>query len=75
MRLTRKRSAHTQVRVRPWLQDFKDYAFDRRVFGITEIRNQIRGSDDGGGTGWMLWNPRNAYTGEALRQKGSLAAR
>jgi hypothetical protein len=75
VRLTRKRSAHTQVRVRPWLQDFKDYAFDRRVFGVTEIRNQIRGSDDGGGTGWMLWNPRNDYTGQALRQKGSLAAR
>ena len=75
VKLTRKRSAHTQVRVRPWLQDFKDYAFDRRIFGVTEIRDQIRGSDDGGGTGWMLWNPRNDYTGQALRQKGSLAAR
>jgi hypothetical protein len=75
VKLTRKRSAHTQVRVRPWLQDFKDYAFDRRIFGVTEIRDQIRGSDDGGGTGWMLWNPRNDYTGQALRHKGSLAAR
>jgi hypothetical protein len=75
VKLTRKRAAHTQVRVRPWLQDFKDYAFDRRIFGVTEIRDQIRGSDDGGGTGWMLWNPRNDYTGQALRQKGSLAAR
>jgi hypothetical protein len=27
------------------------------------------GSDDGGGVGWMLWNPRNDYTAAALRPK------
>ncbi|HEV8471359.1 MAG TPA: putative glycoside hydrolase [Methylomirabilota bacterium] len=73
VRLIRRRAAHTPARVRPWLQDFKDYAFDRRTFGVTEIREQIRGSDEGGGAGWMLWNPRNDYTGAALRIK--LAAR
>src|SRR3989475_1489038 len=31
VRLIRQRSAHTRVRVRPWLQDFKDYAFDKRI--------------------------------------------
>jgi len=74
VKLIRKRSAGLKVRVRPWLQDFKDYAFDRRIFGVTEIRAQIRGTDEGGGTGWMLWNPRNDYTGAALRPKGSIAA-
>ena len=74
VRLIRKRAAHTPARVRPWLQDFKDYAFDRRIFGVTEIRDQIRGADEAGGSGWMLWNPRNDYTGAALRNK-SLAAR
>src|SRR5439155_838894 len=69
VRLIRQRSAHTRVRVRPWLQDFKDYAFDRRIFGVTEIRAQIKGADDAGGVGWMLWNPRNDYTAAALRQK------
>ena len=73
VRLIRKRAAHLQVRVRPWLQDFRDYAFDRRIFGVSEVRDQIRGSDDGGGTGWMLWNPRNDYTGAALRGKSPLA--
>ena len=73
VRLIRKRAAHTQVRVRPWLQDFRDYAFDRRIFGVAEIRDQIRGADEGGGTGWMLWNPRNDYTGAALRAKSPLA--
>ena len=74
VRLIRQRSAHTRVRVRPWLQDFKDYAFDRRIFGVTEIRAQIKGADDAGGVGWMLWNPRNDYTAAALRQKEALAA-
>ena len=55
--------------MRPWLQDFKDYAFDKRIFGVTEIRAQIRGADDAGAVGWMLWNPRNDYTAAALRQK------
>lgn len=75
VRLIRKRAAHTSVRVRPWLQDFRDYAFDRRIFGVTEIRDQIRGADEAGATGWMLWNPRNDYTRAALREKRPVAAR
>jgi len=74
VRLIRKRSTHTVVRVRPWLQDFRDYAFDHRIFGVTEVRDQIRGADEAGATGWMLWNPRNDYTGRALRPKATLAA-
>ncbi|MBI1736357.1 MAG: GTP-binding protein [Candidatus Rokubacteria bacterium] len=69
VRLIRKRANGHPVQVRPWLQDFRDYAFDRRIFGVPEIRAQIKGSDDGGGSGWMLWNPRNDYTGAALRDK------
>jgi len=69
VRLTRQRSQNPAAQVRPWLQDFKDYAFDKRIFGPGEVRAQIRGSDDGGGSGWMLWNPKNDYTGAALRSK------
>jgi hypothetical protein len=75
VRLIRKRSAGTVAQVRPWLQDFRDYAFDRRIFGVSEVQAQIRGSEEAGGSGWMLWNPRNAYTGGALRTKDALAAR
>jgi hypothetical protein len=71
VRLTRQRSQNPAAQVRPWLQDFKDYAFDKRIFGPVEVRAQIRGSDDGGGSGWMLWNPKNDYTGAALRPKTS----
>ncbi|MBI3635519.1 MAG: carboxypeptidase regulatory-like domain-containing protein [Candidatus Rokubacteria bacterium] len=75
VRLIRKRAGGWPVRVRPWLQDFRDYAFDKRIFGVPEIRAQIKGTDEAGGVGWMLWNPRNDYTGAALRPKGPLAAK
>jgi len=75
VRLTRKRSATLTVQVRPWLQDFRDYAFDRRIFGVNEIRAQIRGARDGGAVGFMLWNPRNDYTGGALAPKTTATAK
>lgn len=58
--------ARTQVsalRFRPWLQAFRDYAFDRRTFGAAEVRRQIGAAESFGSDGWMLWNPRNVYTG------------
>jgi hypothetical protein len=75
VRLIRKRSGDSVVRVRPWLQDFRDYAFGRKIFGPAEIRAQIKGSDEAGGIGWMLWNPRNVYTAEALRADAPVAAK
>jgi hypothetical protein len=75
LRLVRKRSAHTGVRVRPWIQDFRDYAFDRRPFGVKEVRAQIKAAYDAGAVGWMLWNPRNEYTAAALHPKGVVTAK
>jgi len=75
IRLVRKRSAPTPVQVRPWIQDFRDYAFDRRPFGVKEVRAQMKGAEDAGALGWMLWNPRNVYTAEALRPKAPMMAR
>ena len=75
VRLIRKRAGINVVRVRPWLQDFKDYAFDKRIFGVPEVQAQIRAAEEAGGAGWMLWNPRNDYTGSALRTKGAVATR
>jgi LysM repeat protein len=48
--------------VRPWIQDFPDYRFDQRVYGRDEIRAQIKGCFDAGGTGFMVWDPRVKYT-------------
>jgi hypothetical protein len=69
VRLIRMRSQSPVAVVRPWIQDFRDYAFDRRPFGAREIRAQIKGANEAGAMGWMLWNPRNEYTTEALRPK------
>jgi len=63
---TRQRTGPGAVRVRPWIQDFRDYAFDRRPFGVPEVRAQIRAADEAGAAGWMLWNPRNEYPADAL---------
>jgi len=56
------RTRVSPLRFRPWLQAFKDYAFDRRVFDADEVKAQIRGAASFGADGWMLWNPRNVYT-------------
>ncbi len=55
------------VRFRPWLQAFRDYAFDRRQFGADELRQQISASDRFGSSGWLLWNPRNVYVADNIR--------
>jgi hypothetical protein len=57
-----KRLHVSPMRFRPWLQAFKDYAFDRRAFDTEEISAQIRAAEDFGSDGWMLWNPRNSYS-------------
>ena len=61
------RSAIPTVRFRPWLQGFRDYAFDKRSFTGAEIRSQISGAENFGSDGWMLWNPRNDYSSEGLK--------
>jgi hypothetical protein len=48
--------------VRPWIQDFPDYRFDKRVYGKEEIQAQIKGCFDAGGAGFMVWDPRVEYT-------------
>ena len=69
IRRARERSAPTRAQVRPWIQDFRDYAFDRRSFGVPEVRAQMAAALDAGATGWMLWNPQNRYTLDALGPK------
>lgn len=60
-----ERLAPLGCEIRPWIQDFQDYYFDKRNFGNDEIRAQIRGCFDAGGSGFMVWNPKAQYTAEA----------
>lgn len=50
-------------KLRPWLQDFDLGA----EYGEVEVKAQIKAVYDSGiNDGWMLWDPRNVYTKEAL---------
>jgi len=75
LKKSRERTQIPSVRFRPWLQAFKDYAFDRRHFNGPEIRRQIKAADEFGSDGWMLWNPRNVYTADGLKRQSALSRR
>ncbi len=67
LKKAQERTGIPTIRFRPWLQAFRDYAFDRRHFSAKEIRDQINAATKFGSHGWMLWNPRNSYKSEGLR--------
>lgn len=46
------------AKLRPWLQDFNMGA----IYDANMIEFQKKAVYDGGGFGWLLWNPRNIYT-------------
>ena len=56
-------------KLRPWLQDF-DLGAD---YDAEKVKKQIQGVYDSASStpesinGWMLWNPSNVYTSEALK--------
>jgi hypothetical protein len=58
-------------RFRPWLQAFRDYAFDRRRFDAGEVAEQIRAAEDFGSDGWMLWNAGNIYSHAGLAARAA----
>ena len=61
-----RRTKANPKKFRPWLQAFRDYAFNRREFGPEEVRIQIQASTDAGASGWSLWNARNRYGDSGL---------
>jgi hypothetical protein len=69
LKKAQERSNLPPVRFRPWLQAFKDYAFDRRQFAALEIKEQIKAAEEFGSGGWMFWNPRNNYKSDGLKKK------
>lgn len=52
----------TKNKIRPWLQDFDLGA----VYTKEMVRAQIQATYDAGLNSWMLWDPKNLYTREAL---------
>lgn len=62
----RERLEGMPVVIRPWLQDFDDYAYDNRKYGVEEVKTQIKAVSDAGLSEWLLWSPSNEYTEGAL---------
>ena len=56
------------AKVRPWLQDFNlNYDVNRGIiYDAEKVKVQIQGAEDGGASGWLLWNSANIYTVGAL---------
>ncbi|KKS38258.1 MAG: hypothetical protein UV01_C0004G0060 [Parcubacteria group bacterium GW2011_GWA2_42_14] len=61
----------SKSRLRPWLQDFDLSADTSRgiKYDVEKVRAQIMASENAGASGWLLWNPSNVYTKEALQLK------
>lgn len=57
------------VRVRPWLQYFKDYAHSKKHYKKFEIQEQVRASRDANTSGWMMWSPSSRYHLSYLREE------
>lgn len=73
LKKAQERTRLSAASFRPWLQAFRDYAFDRRVFNGKEIRSQIEAAARFGSQGWMLWNPKNIYSAEAWKKDSAPA--
>lgn len=69
LKKSQERTRLPAIRFRPWLQSFRDYAFDKRHFTGKEISDQINAAESFGSNGWMLWNPHNVYTADGLKGK------
>ena len=75
LKRAQERTRLPSVRFRPWLQAFRDYAFDRRHFKGKELQDQINAAREFGSQGWMLWNPQNNYSEEGLKKRAPIGAR
>jgi hypothetical protein len=68
LKRAQERTRLPSIRFRPWLQAFRDYAFDRRYFRGKELQDQINAAKEFGSQGWMLWNPQNNYFEDGLKK-------
>lgn len=57
-----ERASTTPEKIRPWLQDFNLGA----IYTAEMVRAEMQAVYDAGFTSWMLWNPSNRYTQDAL---------
>lgn len=64
---TKKENKYMNAKLRPWLQDFNlgaTYGADKVRAQITAVDKELKNTPVY--NGWMLWNPSNVYTKDAL---------
>lgn len=59
------KEVYDKNKIRPWLQDFSYGG----TYDAAAVRAQIDSTYDSGLNSWMLWDPGNTYTEEALRSE------
>ncbi len=66
----KKRMGGQVKKLKPWLQNFRDYAFDHRPYKGKEIRLQIEACQKAAASSYLLWDPSNyyKYTADAMNQ-------
>ena len=64
-----KRLDGQSKKLRPWLQNFRDYAFDRRPYDGNDIKIQIQACQQAHSSGYLLWDPSNKFTHTADAMK------
>lgn len=69
-----KRTDINPLKIRPWLQAFRDYAFGGVIFGPEQVATQISAANADHTDGWSLWNPRNVYSGIGLVRESASKA-
>ena len=64
-----KRLNGQSKKLRPWLQNFRDYAFDRRPYNGNDIKLQIQACEQARSSGYLLWDASNkfSHTGDAMK--------
>lgn len=60
--LFRRNAINSKTEIRPWIQDFSLSV----TYGPKEVEAQIQAAKDLGIHSWILWDPKNRYTKEAL---------
>jgi hypothetical protein len=56
----------TASKQRPWLQDFSNPVEGQREYTAEDVAAQIEAAEEAGASGWMLWNPSNDFSVDAL---------
>ena len=60
----------SELKMRPWLQDFTYPMEGYSAYGPTQVREQIDAAEAEGVSGWILWNAATEFSVDALKPAG-----